>query len=160
MAADLLTTVCAEIDARLRELAPAVAEYRELISVDAALGDGDRKAHAPRTNTVAPPSRPAAGKALPKAPRQRRQPAPARRKAVSAGEPTVAGASPSDGGAPREAAQLAIVAALEHGSHTVGELSVVTAMSGASIREGLRGLSKAGRIVRAKRDGKAAYALI
>ena len=65
------------------------------------------------------------------------------------------------GGAQRDAAQQAIVAALEHGSHTVAELGVVTAMSGASIREGLRRLAKAGTVRRAKRegDGKAAYAL-
>jgi hypothetical protein len=64
-------------------------------------------------------------------------------------------------GGQRDAAQQAIVAALEHGSHTVAELGVVTAMSGASIREGLRRLGKAGTVGRAKRegDGKAAYAL-
>jgi len=56
-------------------------------------------------------------------------------------------------------AEQAIVAALEHGSHTVGELGVVTAMSGSEIREGARGLLKAGKIVRAKREGRAAYAL-
>jgi hypothetical protein len=70
------------------------------------------------------------------------------------------GAAPNKG-AKRDAAQQAIVAALEHGSHTVAELGVVTAMSGASIREGLRRLAKAGTVRRAKRDGdgKAAYAL-
>jgi hypothetical protein len=55
--------------------------------------------------------------------------------------------------------EQAIVAALEHGSHTVGELGIVTAMSGAEIREGARRLLAAGKIVRAKRDGRAAYAL-
>jgi DNA-binding MarR family transcriptional regulator len=60
---------------------------------------------------------------------------------------------------PRREAQQAIVAALEHGSHTVGELLVVTAMSGASVRENLRRLLAAGTITRATREGKAAYAL-
>jgi hypothetical protein len=55
--------------------------------------------------------------------------------------------------------QQAILAALEHGSHTVGELAVVTAMAGPSIREALRRLSKAGRVTRATREGKAAYVL-
>jgi hypothetical protein len=72
-----------------------------------------------------------------------------------------AGKAASKAGAQRDTAQRAIVAALEHGSHTVAELGVVTAMSGASIREGLRRLTKAGAVRRAKRegDGKAAYAL-
>jgi hypothetical protein len=55
--------------------------------------------------------------------------------------------------------ELAIVAALEHGSHTVAELGVVTAMSGAEIREGARRLLRAGRIVKASREGRAAYEL-
>jgi predicted Rossmann fold nucleotide-binding protein DprA/Smf involved in DNA uptake len=59
----------------------------------------------------------------------------------------------------RGAAQQAILAALEHGSHTVSELVVVTAMSAANIRENLRRLLKAGTVTRASRDGKAAYAL-
>jgi hypothetical protein len=65
---------------------------------------------------------------------------------------------------PREqsvgAPELAILAALEHGSHTVAELGVVTAMSGGEIREGARRLLRAGRIVRASREGRAAYALV
>jgi hypothetical protein len=56
-------------------------------------------------------------------------------------------------------AEKAIVAALEHGSHTVGELGIVTAMSGQEIRAGARRLLGAGRIVRTSREGRAAYAL-
>jgi hypothetical protein len=60
----------------------------------------------------------------------------------------------------RDESQQAIVAALEHGSHTVAELAIVTAMSGSAIREAIRGLQKAGKVKKAKRgDGKAAYAL-
>jgi hypothetical protein len=69
------------------------------------------------------------------------------------------GAGPSRARAPRGAAQVAIVAALEHGSHTVSELAVVTAMSGASIRQSLRRLVVVGRVTRAEREGKPAYAL-
>ena len=60
---------------------------------------------------------------------------------------------------PRGAAQEAIVAALEHGSHTVSELAVVTGISGPSIRQGLRRLLLAGTVTQAKREGKLAYAL-
>jgi DNA-binding transcriptional ArsR family regulator len=63
---------------------------------------------------------------------------------------------------PREPAgstQQAIVAALEHGSHTVSELAVVTAISGPSIRQGLRRLLAAGTVTRLKREGRAAYGL-
>jgi DNA-binding transcriptional ArsR family regulator len=51
------------------------------------------------------------------------------------------------------------VAALEHGSHTVSELAVVTGMRGPSIRENLRRLLGAGAVTRGKREGRAAYEL-
>lgn len=56
---------------------------------------------------------------------------------------------------------MAIIAALEHGSHTVSELAIVTAMSGPIIHNNLRRLQQTGTITRTKRegDGKAAYAL-
>jgi hypothetical protein len=59
----------------------------------------------------------------------------------------------------RGAAEHAIVAALEHGSHTLTELVVVTAMSGPNIRSNLRRLLKARTVTQTKREGKAAYAL-
>jgi DNA-binding transcriptional ArsR family regulator len=59
----------------------------------------------------------------------------------------------------RGAAEHAIVAALEHGSHTVSELVVVTAMSGPNIRSNLRRLLKARMVTQTRREGKAAYAL-
>jgi hypothetical protein len=55
--------------------------------------------------------------------------------------------------------EQAIVAALEHGSHTLGELGIVTAISAAELRGGVRHLLAAGRITRASREGRAAYAL-
>ncbi|HEY2398334.1 MAG TPA: hypothetical protein VGH78_05015, partial [Solirubrobacteraceae bacterium] len=63
------------------------------------------------------------------------------------------GAGPARVRAPRGAAQEAIVAALEHGSHTVSELAVVTAMSGPSLRQSLRRLVLAGTVTQAKREG-------
>ena len=82
-------------------------------------------------------------------PRAAKQPSPHRRDA----------AAPKR--AQRGAAAVAILAALEHGSHTVSELAIVTAMSAAIISNNLRRLQQAGTITRAKRagDGKAAYAL-
>jgi DNA-binding transcriptional ArsR family regulator len=87
---------------------------------------------------------------------------------VRAGEPPAprAGARASQrkaGGKPqrarRGAAEHAIVAALEHGSHTVSELVVVTAMSGPSLRSNLRRLLKARAVTQTSREGKPAYAL-
>jgi DNA-binding transcriptional ArsR family regulator len=123
MAADALTRVRAEIDARLRELRPAVTEYQRLLDIADAL---DAEARAAKRKPAAKPK-----------PRSMAKPRPAA----------------------MGAAEQSIVAALEHGSHTVGELGAVTAMSGSEIREGARRLLKAGKITRAKREGRAAYAL-
>ena len=57
--------------------------------------------------------------------------------------------------------QQAILAALEHGSHTVSELVMVTALRGSDIRGNLGRLARRGKITKVKRegDGKTAYAL-
>lgn len=138
MAADVLTRVQAEIDARLRGLRPMVAEYGRLLDAAAALDAEARARPAAKPKTVVD-ARPA------RKPKPPAKPRPAAR-AKSAATPT-------------GPAEQAIVAALEHGSHTVGELGVVTGMSGSEIRDGARRLLKVGRIVRAKREGRAAYAL-
>jgi DNA-binding transcriptional ArsR family regulator len=141
MVTDLLARVRAEIDARREELRPAVAEHERLLAAVDALGIG---AGAGKASTR--PSR-----------------APARKAATAtaaAAAPTVSAAlARGRARAPRGAAQQAIVAALEHGSHTVSELAVVTAMPAPNIRENLRRLTKAGAVTRARREGKAAYAL-
>lgn len=133
MADDLLSRVRGEIDERLADLRPAVEEYERLLVAAEAL-TSEQRAPAPV----------ARAKRTPRAKR-----APTR----------VAKATAPRGTAPRGAAQQAIVAALEHGSHTVSELTVVTAMSGANIRDSLRRLLGTGTITRAKREGRAAYAL-
>jgi hypothetical protein len=128
--ADLLSNICDELDARLRELRPVLDEYESLLGATAALElDASREVE---------PS-----------PRAAKQPTPRRRPA----------AAPKR--AHRGAAIVAILAALEHGSHTVSELAVVTAMSGQIINSNLRRLQQVGTITRTKRagDGKAAYAL-
>ncbi len=68
-------------------------------------------------------------------------------------------AAPKHERAPRGAAAEAIVAALEHGSHTVSELAIVTAMSTQNIRNNLRRLLQAQTISQTKREDKTAYAL-
>ncbi|MFI4977224.1 MAG: hypothetical protein ACHQC8_00880 [Solirubrobacterales bacterium] len=88
---------------------------------------------------------------------------PERASAPSRSRPATHAPQRNAGGKPRPArrgaAEHAIVAALEHGSHTVSELVVVTAMSGPNIRSNLRRLLKARTVTRTLREGKAAYAL-
>ncbi len=69
-------------------------------------------------------------------------------------EPVRKPAMPSD-------VRQAILAALEHGSHTIGELVMVTAMSTPEIRTNLSQLARQRKVTRVKRegDGKSAYAL-
>jgi DNA-binding transcriptional ArsR family regulator len=127
--ADLLGRVCAEIDARMRELHPAVLEYERLLdAADSAAADQARA-----TSSSA--------------------------RAARRGAPATGAAAATAGAAARSPVGVAIIAALEHGSHTVSELVVVTAMSPARVREGLRRLASAGTVNKAQREGKAAYAL-
>jgi DNA-binding transcriptional ArsR family regulator len=157
--ADLLNTIHAEIEARIEELRPSIAEYERLLAASGMLvGNGGQpvsatpsKQHAPRTSTRAGAAkrgsaagairRAAAGDvskpAKAKASREKRAPARAER------------------GAAREA----ILAALDHGSHTVAELVVVTAMSTANVNANLRRLVSGGAVVKTEREGKTAYAL-
>jgi hypothetical protein len=174
---DLLSNIRDELDARLRELRPVLDEYENLLAAAAALEPvvdtstrtrssprAEPKSAPRRRSTIAPkrgavaaaPKRAArsAGAAAPKgAPRIVRAAAP--KQALRA-----AGAT-APKRAPRSAVAGAILAALEHGSHTISELAVVTAMSAQIINNDLRRLQQSGAIARTKRegDGKAAYAL-
>ncbi|HEV3047516.1 MAG TPA: hypothetical protein VGY13_09165 [Solirubrobacteraceae bacterium] len=144
MAADLLDRVHGEIAERMEGLRPAAEEYERLLEAARALERG---------GPGAAPARPPARPSQPRAGARQPPPAPAR----PAGAP---GAGPEDGAVEDAAvAEKAIVAALEHGSHTVGELGIVTAMSGREIRAGARRLLDAGRIARTTREGRTAYAL-
>jgi DNA-binding transcriptional ArsR family regulator len=134
MASDLLTRIRREIDQRLRELRPALEEYERLLGTGEDVDREIRAARSPRSSVSRSPVARGA-----QASRNR--------------------AGPGRGRAPRGATQEAIVAALEHGSHTVSELAVVTAMSGPSLRQSLRRLVMAGAVTQAKREGKLAYAL-
>jgi hypothetical protein len=78
---------------------------------------------------------------------------------VAGGTAARARPAPKRERASRGAAAEAIVAALEHGSHTVSELAIVTAMSTQNIRNNLRRLLQAQSITQTKREGKTAYSL-
>jgi hypothetical protein len=68
-------------------------------------------------------------------------------------------ASPPRRSAPSASDQDAILAALEHGSHTPSELAMVTALSPPSVRTNLSRLLARGAVTRITREGKIAYAL-
>lgn len=143
--ADLLTSIRAEIGARMRELEPAIAEFEQLSTAAGALGEEGRTAAAPakRAGTRPPARRSAPARASAKKATSVKPPARARKREQPAHTQT----------------GQAILAALEHGSHTPAELVVVTALPASDIREALRRLRARRAIVKADRDGKAAYAL-
>jgi hypothetical protein len=197
MAADLLTTIRAEIDARLRELRPLLAEYERLTSAtDALAHEGALASEGRSVFEPARPRRAAKKAARPKAARPKTagtkaaRPKTAGTKAArpktagtKAARPKTAGtktagtktagtktarpqktARPAGGRVVRRGPSIgpagqAILAALEHGSHTVAELVVVTALPASDIRKDLRPLLKLEAIVKAERDGKTAYVL-
>lgn len=171
MASDLLSTICREIDERLSELRPLLAEREQLLGAIQAL----EAAAAEASSEFVPES------AVAESPRQVK---PARRQtrlggarrgsAAGAIERAASGpvkvaiakrkvAKPAAEGKPERAARSVahetILAALDHGSHTVSELAVVTAMSGPTINSSLRKLVAEGAIVKTEREGKAAWAL-
>jgi len=139
--ADLLSTIQGEIAARLRELAPAIAEYERLRTAADALGVEESAASRPVPRSVPRTDTPARASAKTSARAKVRQRARGRERAVQ---------SPTD---------QAILAALEHGSHTVAELVLVTALPAGEIRDSLRHLRKRKTIVKTDRDGRSAYAL-
>ncbi len=159
MAADVLARVRAEIDERMAELRPAVAEYQRLLGAADALEPGPEPA--PGAPARAPAVRERAGAGRHESPAAPAKATPTAR-ARPAGRPSRAARKRSVA-KPRKTrlgpVEQAIVAALEHGSHTLGELGIVTAISAAALRGGVRRLLAAGRITRASREGRAAYAL-
>jgi hypothetical protein len=82
-----------------------------------------------------------------------------RKTAGSVGRGAGATAKEKPASSTRGVARETILAALEHGSHTVGELAVVTAMSGPSINGHLRRLVVEGAVVKTEREGKTAWSL-
>jgi hypothetical protein len=109
---------------------------------------------AARAYKPAPP-RPTAQELIERAPAP---PSAVERNGRAAPAPGDGDLAPTRKPAPPAAVQQAILAALEHGSHTASELVMVTAMSTPEIRGSL---SRRGAIAKVKRrgDGKGAYAL-
>lgn len=154
MASDLLSTVRSELDARLDELRPLLSEYERLLAAVDALDVGD--------DGTAPP--PAAERTL--SARQRSRARHGRRSpSARAIKPAASSANPRGTGsrkrarAPRGAAQHAILAALEHGSHTMSEFVSVTALGAPNIQSNLRRLLRQGTITKTERSGRTAYVL-
>jgi DNA-binding transcriptional ArsR family regulator len=179
MAPDLLSTICGEIDERLSELRPLLAERDQLLEAADALIAEAGEAVSDSAAAKAKPVKRGGGRAQAR-PRGRGSAAGALERAAA---PTIADevaepATPSEaadgkasrrrpkpapkpkpGRAARGAAREAILAALDHGSHTVSELAVVTAMSGPNLNGNLRRLHAEGAVVKTEREGKAAWAL-
>lgn len=175
---DLLTQIRGELDARLRELHPLLAEYERLLSAADALASDETPPQTRRRAVRKAPAREAITRARTKVPARARVPAPDSDSASAGAPASAVDSAPASAPTPvdsaprrrhsaapkraqRGAATIAILAALEHGSHTVSELAIVTAMRGPIIANNLRRLQQAGTVTRTKRegDGKAAYAL-
>jgi hypothetical protein len=182
MSSDVLARVRAEIDARLVQLRPAVAEYERLLDAERALdADADAAKAVRGAKAVGAAKAAVAGtnrennaqkQATKKENKQKEQPlqaagTPALARSTSAATAparrgrrgSAAGAIKRAASSPRDASQQAIGSALEHGSHTLGELVLVTAIAASELRQGVRRLQQAGTITRTQRDGRAAYAL-
>ncbi len=185
MAPDLLSMIRHEIDERLSELRPLLYEHERLLDAAAALEMAGReldvsgaspavKGASPRARIGTAGRGSAAGAIKPAV----AGPAADALERPAAEQPPEGGSSTRLNGKPRtparpprgvadskpervsrDIARETILAALEHGSHTVGELAVVTAMSGPSINGNLRKLVSTGAVVKTEREGKAAWAL-
>jgi hypothetical protein len=185
MPPDLLSMIRYEIDERLSELRPLLDEHERLLDAAAALeltgGELDVSDASPATKGGSRRARigvakrgsaagaiklaaadPATDELERPAAEQSRDGGSSMRlngKPRSAARPSRGAADPKPERVSRDIARETILAALEHGSHTVGELAVVTAMSGPSINGNLRKLVSAGAVVKTEREGKAAWAL-
>ncbi len=180
MAPDLLSTIRREIDERLSELRPLLAEHQQLlVAADALEMTGQGGGSDAATDTAPPKASTRRRAGVVKA--RRGSAAGAIKRAVDAsadgddykenakqlnaagGRRTAkeSGAVKSKPArAARGAAREAILAALDHGSHTIGELAVVTAMSGPNINGNLRRLLSEGAVIKTEREGKTAWALV
>jgi len=158
-AGDLLERVRAEIHERLGELRPHVEEHQRLLAAAESLAleesTTNGRGHSRATPVGSERSRPVPTKSASK-PRASAKPASVERRSAKR---TSKGQAPSGQG-PQGETQQAITAALEHGSHTLAELVLVTAIGASSIRAQLNPLKKAGLVGRVSREGKTAYTLL
>ncbi len=176
MAPDLLSTIRHEIDERLNELRPLLAEHKRLLSAVEALEMAAGQGEVSSVSVPAAPKPAAPAKSVTATPVRRRARPPATPRGLAVGAIELAATGPvaaaTEGGNGKEptvkdkpersargVVREVILAALDHGSHTVGELAMVTAMSGPSINGNLRKLVAEGAVVKTEREGKAAWAL-
>jgi DNA-binding transcriptional ArsR family regulator len=158
MAPDLLSTICREIDERVNELHPLLDEYEQLLvaadAIETTNGEIVSGAAPIKPAKAAPNGTVIDGKVDGGSARR-----PKAVKARGGGMTGYPAGKPKLARAARGAAREAILAALEHGSHTVGELVVVTAMSGPNVNGNLRRLVSEGAVVKTEREGKTAWSL-
>lgn len=149
---ELLDRVREEIDERMAELRPHVDEHAQLLVAAESLALDGEPPVAPRRGRrmgAAKPAGPASANTVKRA-----------KKPMARGRRAAAKAPTGRPRGPRSATQQAIEAALEHGSHTLAELVLVTAIETAPIRAQLGRLQRAGVVSRVRRDGKTAYSLL
>lgn len=171
-AGDLLDRIRAELDQRLAELRAHVEEHQQLLEASQSLqldpgsqalptrgrgGSAAKPVRKPRTagraSTVAKPAGTAAAELSPKV----------GSKSAAKGRGRAPKPKPKPAATPRGpqgVTQQAIAAALEHGSHTLAELVLVTAIPAATLRAQLSPLQKMGAVSKVRREGKAAYMLL
>ena len=175
MAPDLLSTIRLEIDERLSELRPLLAEHERLLSAVEALDIAGDQGDTPMSEPFAPKRAASVESVTTKLVRGRARRLATRRgsaagviELVATGpvEDAIEGANGKGPGvkdrpekSARGVGREIILGALDHGSHTVSELAIVTAMSAPSINSNLRKLVAEGAVVKTEREGKAAWAL-
>jgi DNA-binding transcriptional ArsR family regulator len=156
MTTDLLARIHSELERRMAELRPLLDEYERLLAAAATLDAMDTESTAlDGANDGAESTAPSAvvDSAAPATvvpPIEYEYEYDTDTDTDTEHKP----AAPSD-------VKQAILAALEHGSHTVSELVMVSAMSPSEIRTNLSRLARQRKVTRVKRqgDGKSAYAL-
>lgn len=159
---NLLSIILSEIEERLDVLRPALAEHEQLLVALAALeaGAGSKSRKDSRSSSrQASAALTARTRHGARAGAREASSGRSSGRGARAASSTRASAGAKERRAPRGAAREAILAALEHGSHTVSELVVVTAMSGPNVNGNLRRLLSEGAIAKTEREGKTAYAL-
>jgi hypothetical protein len=191
VATDLLSRIRTELELRMAELNPLLEEYERLttaaqtlVSIEAQEASLDassatrtpgprpaarrrrareRSEIGPRGSAAGAIERASSARDAPEQPREHAIPPPI---VDETDEGALSGSEGAEEEQERKPAspgdvQQAILAALEHGSHTVGELVMVTAMGGSDIRGNLGRLARRGKVTKVKRegDGKTAYAL-
>lgn len=154
MAGDLLSTIADEIEARLAELRSSYEEYGQLLTAAAALESERASASSQPRRRGRPPGRASGSRSTSSRSARATSSVSGRKSSSGSGRK-----SSASGRSARGAAREAILGALDHGSHTVSELAVVTAMKASNLNGNVRRLLAEGAIAKTEREGKTAYRL-